>query len=171
MGTIVKSRVDRAIGRYVRGSRNFQSQLLAVMAKRAYTLEHAISPLVVYLACLRQARLSRNRRDASVFGLASNGYVFIFVTITPDGTLKQSRQFDITGKDMMTVLGCLKYLLVTTSPNLTLEKKHVSQRLIVWVLSACDFHGSCTVLGSLCFSFLLFTQPDFHIILALNLYN
>ncbi|KAF9507640.1 hypothetical protein BS47DRAFT_281589 [Hydnum rufescens UP504] len=86
----------------------------------------AFTQLIVYLGSLRQSRLSRNRSDTSVYGVASDGYVFGFVAITHDGLLLQSRLFDITRGDLPKVLGCLKYLLeksASMSPNLTPDKK------------------------------------------------
>jgi hypothetical protein len=49
----------------------------------------------------------------------------MFVTISHDGELRRSREFDITAGDMVTVLGCLRYLLETSanmSPNSMPEK-------------------------------------------------
>jgi len=136
LGTIVSGRVDHGIGRVLlpgrrgamkRPKRRFQSLLLIVEAKTALNLDRALPQLVVYLASLHQSRLQRNRSDATVYGLVSDGYAFIFVTITHGGVLKQSRRFEITQGDILTVLGCLKYILeisVSMSPNInaTLEK-------------------------------------------------
>jgi hypothetical protein len=70
--------------------------------------------------------LQRNRLDASVYGLVSDGYEFIFVKITHDGTVMLSRQLDILRKgDMKKVLGCLKHILEITasrSPKSTPER-------------------------------------------------
>ena len=59
------------------------------------SVDHALAQLIVYLASLRQSRLQRNRLHASVYGLASDGYGFIFVKISHDGTVMLSRRFDI----------------------------------------------------------------------------
>ena len=81
---------------------------------------------MVYLACLRESRLQRNRKDASVHGVASDGYEFIFVTITHAGVLKRSKTFNPhETRELWAVMGCLKYILemaATGSPNLTLER-------------------------------------------------
>lgn len=134
LGTIVNGRVDHGIGRVLpsvrrgamkRPKRRFQSLLLIVEAKTALNLDHALPQLVVYLASLHQSRLQRNRSDATVYGVVSDGYAFIFVTITHGGELKQSRRFELTQGDMLTVLGCLKYILersASMSPNVTPEK-------------------------------------------------
>jgi hypothetical protein len=135
LGTIVNGRVDRAIGRvhWLRGGRcgsmklpkrRLQSLLLVVRAKKPLSVDCALPELVVYLASLRQSRLQRNRSDATVYGVVSDGYAFIFVTITHDGVLKESRHFEVTRGDTLTVLGCLKYMLEMSdrmSPNVTAE--------------------------------------------------
>jgi hypothetical protein len=130
-GIIVNGRVDHGIGRVLTPypnsprKRRFHSLLLAVEAKKAFNLGTALPQLVVYLACLRQSRLSRGRSDTSVFGVASDGYKFVFVTISHGGELRQSREFDIGAGNMVKVLGCLKYVLersVKMSPNSTPEK-------------------------------------------------
>lgn len=88
-------------------------------------MNEAIPQLLVYLACLRQSRIRRHRTDASVYGVASDGYLFLFVMITHDGIVKLSRCFDVAAGDTLKVLGCLRYILETTvemSPNVTPEK-------------------------------------------------
>jgi hypothetical protein len=117
-GVKVNGRVDHGIGRAV-ASRNspnkqrFQSLLLLVEAKVQNSVGSAFTQLVVYLGALRQSRLSRNRSDASVYGMVSDGYIFVFVTITHEGELKRSRHFDVISVpgDLAAVLGCLKFLL------------------------------------------------------------
>jgi hypothetical protein len=137
LGTIVNGRVDHGIGRVVLSDddsatkppkRCFHSLLLIVEAKTALNLDSALPQLVVYLASLHQSRVQRNRSDATVFGVVSDGYSYIFVTITHDGELKRSKRFNMTEKkrDMVKVLGCLKYILETSakmSPNVTPEKR------------------------------------------------
>ncbi|KAM6501087.1 hypothetical protein JOM56_004101 [Amanita muscaria] len=128
LGVTVNGRVDHGLGRTIRslrklGKRHFQSLLLLVDAKTAASIEAAFSQLVVYLGSLHQSRLSRHRSDASVYGVASDGYLFTFVTITHEGVLKRSKQFNIMENpgDLVTVLGCLKYLLeksASITPNL-----------------------------------------------------
>ena len=129
LGTIVNGRVDRAIGLVQppschipmkRPKRRFQSLLLVVQAEIPLSVDGALPELVVYLASLHQSRLQRNRSDATVYGVLSDGYAFIFVTITHDGVLKRSRQFEVTQGDTLTVLGYLKYMLEMSesmSPN------------------------------------------------------
>ena len=125
---VVAGRVDRAIGHILnirvkdivdQRKRCFYSLLLLVQAKkfdRSLSVDHALDQLIVYLASLRQSRLQRNRLDASVYGLSSDGYLFIFVKITHDGTVMLSRKFDILRKgDMKKVLGCLKHILEVTA--------------------------------------------------------
>ena len=132
---VVVGRVDYSIGRILKTrfkdavdkrKRFFYSLLLVVEAKYDQGVVQALDQLIVYLASLRQSRLQRNRLDASVFGLASDGYVFIFVKISHDGTVMLSRHFDILRKDeIKRVLGCLRYVLEITanrSPGSTLER-------------------------------------------------
>ena len=57
--------------------------------------------------------------------LASDGYVFIFMTISHEGVLKLSKRFDVLQEDLKVVLGCLDYVLektVNMSPTLMPEK-------------------------------------------------
>jgi hypothetical protein len=113
LGTIVNGRIYRGIGRVLpygrRGSmkpkRCLQSLLLVVQAKTPFRLDCALPELVVYMASLHQSRLQRNRPNATVYGGVSNGFAFILLTITHDGVLKQSRRFEVTEGDMLTVLG------------------------------------------------------------------
>jgi hypothetical protein len=131
LGTVVNGRVDHGIGRVVPYScadtkRRFQSLLLVVEAKTALNLTGALPQLVVYLGSIHQSRIQRQRRNATVYGCVSDGYSYIFVTITHEGVLKQSRRFEVTQGDMRTVLGCLKYILemsASMSPNLTPESE------------------------------------------------
>jgi hypothetical protein len=122
IGRILKTRVKDAVDQR---KRRFYSLLLLVEAKFDNSVNHALVQLIVYLASLRQSRLQRNRLDASVYGLASDGYEFIFVKISHGGTVMRSRQFDILQGDMKKVLGCLKHILEVTassSPQSTPER-------------------------------------------------
>jgi len=128
----VTGRLDYGIGRVINANgaethqrRRFQSFLVIIEAKAEFSVGHAIPQLLAYLACLHQSRRQRNRTDASVYGVSSDGYQFIFLAITNDGTVKISRMLDVLQGDMTKVLGWLKYILETTaamSPNVTLEK-------------------------------------------------
>ena len=63
----------------------------------------------------------------SAHGLASDGFVFIFVTISYDRVLKISKTFNILYGDPRVALGCLKYILektANTSPNLAPNGDH-----------------------------------------------
>lgn len=122
IGPILKSRANNATEQH---KRRFYSLLLFIEAKFHNSVDNAIPQLIVYLASLRQSRLQRNRTDASVYGLASDGYVFIFVKISHDGTVMRSRRFDILEGEMKKVLGCLQYVLEMTasrSPKSTPER-------------------------------------------------
>jgi len=80
----------------------------------------ALPQLVVYLASLRQSRIHRGKRDSSVYGVATNGVDYLFVTITHEGSLRTSRYLDIIQGDLPTVLGYLRYILekaISISPN------------------------------------------------------
>ena len=103
-------------------NRCFHSLLIVVEAKAKDHLEVAFPQLVVYLACLRQARKARRRSDCSVYGIASDGYAFYFVTITHEGVVKVSRRFSISWEDTQKVMGCIMYILrktVERSPTVT----------------------------------------------------
>ena len=61
-----------------------QCVMVIVEAKVQFSVGLAIPQLLVYLACLCQSRLERNRTN---YGVSTDGYQFtgIFVTITHDG--------------------------------------------------------------------------------------
>jgi hypothetical protein len=101
-------------------NRRFHSLLLCAEAKIKDNLGSAYGQLVVYLASLRESRINRGKRDCSVYGIATDGLKYVFVTITNDGTLLFSKQFDVEKGDLPVVLGCLRYILekaVSMSPN------------------------------------------------------
>jgi len=88
-------------------------------------LSDALAELAVYLACLRQSRVNRGRSNTSVYGVATDGLSYVFVTITHEGVLKESRLFNVMHGALSTVLGCLRYILETAMsmyPNLTPER-------------------------------------------------
>ena len=63
--------------------------------------------------------------------MVSDGYVFIFVTISHEGVVRLSRRFDVLGDDTRVVLGCFKYLLEKTSnmsPNLSPDRNDGRQQ-------------------------------------------
>jgi hypothetical protein len=69
--------------------------------------------------------LRAHRTDSSVYGVASDGYLFDFVTIAHDGSVKISKRFDASSRHLLEVLGCLRHILEITasmSPNSTPEK-------------------------------------------------
>lgn len=132
----ISGRVDYGIGRRfinlkrssvaeVQRRRRFQCFMIIVEAK-IRSAEHTLAQLLVYLACLHQSRLQHNRTDASVYGVATDGYCYTFVTITHSGVVKRSSIFDIKhGNDLLEVLGWLKAVLEITlamSPNMTPER-------------------------------------------------
>ena len=87
LGIVVNGRVDHEIGRVlIPGSgspskRRFQSLLVVVEAKTACNLTEVIPELVVYLGAPHQSRQQRNRRDCTVYGVASDRFSFIFLII------------------------------------------------------------------------------------------
>jgi len=96
-------------------------------AKLNGSFGQVLPQLVVYLASLRQSRIQRQRNDTSVYGIASDGYEFIFVKITEDGTVMRSQTYDIGVGHMTKVLACMRYLLEMTanrSPASSLEKQY-----------------------------------------------
>ena len=92
----------------------FYSLLLLVEAKFDQSVGHARAQLIVYLASLRRLDCSEIGLTRLFYGLATDGYVFVFVKISHDGTVMISRQFSIQEGDMKKVLGCLKYILEFT---------------------------------------------------------
>ena len=128
-GTIISGCVDYGIGRVLIGDAQklrFQSLLVIVEAKTSYGVDEALPQLLAYLACLHQSRQRRGRHDASVYGVASDGFLFRFVKITHDGVVKISRQFDVLYAEIEQILGCLRYILELTvgmSLNVTPERK------------------------------------------------
>ena len=131
----VHGRLDYGIGRVlvptteaaaVRLRSRFQCLLVIVEATAQRAVGQALPQLLLYLACLRQSRVQRRRTNASVYGVASDGYIFIFVQITHDGTVLISRNFNIQLGDMLEVLQCLRNILETTaaemSPDVTPER-------------------------------------------------
>ena len=126
---IVGGRVDHGVGIVIRSrktpNRLFHSLLLCVEAKFHGSLVSALAQLVVYLACLRQSRSNRGRSNTSVYGVATDGLSYVFVTITHEGVLKLSRVFDVMQGDLPIVLGCFQHILEMTmsmTPNSTPEK-------------------------------------------------
>ena len=112
--------------------RRFHSLLIAVEAKVKDNLDSAFPQLVVYLACLRQARKARGRSDCSVYGVTSDGYEFCFVTITHEGVVQASRRFSISRGEIRTVMGCIMYILrktVERSPTVTPDKMNDESNL------------------------------------------
>ena len=77
------------------------------------SLSNALAQLVVYLACLRQSRVNRGRSNTSIYGVATDGLSYIFVTITHEGVLKESGLFNVMDGNLSTVLECLQYILET----------------------------------------------------------
>jgi hypothetical protein len=132
--TIVGGRVDHGVGIVIRSrkvpNRLFHSLLLCVEAKFHGILSDALAQLVVYLACLRQSRVNRGRRNTSVCGVATDGLSYVFVTITHEGVLKESRLFNLMHGDLSTVLGCLQDILETAMsmfPDLTPEREALNE--------------------------------------------
>jgi hypothetical protein len=101
----------------------FSSPKLAVEAKTELGFVATYSLFGIY-------RLLRSRSDASIYGVASGGYAFIFVTITHDRKLQRSKRFNVEAGDIKMILGCLRYVLkksASMSPYVTLEKKDEHQ--------------------------------------------
>ena len=72
-----------------------------------------INSLFTWHVCVS---LELSRLDASVYGLASDGYAFIIVNILHDGTVMKSKQLDILEGSVAKILRCLKHILeVSTS--------------------------------------------------------
>ena len=119
---VVGGRVDHGIGisfSSVKPNQRFHSLLLCVEAKVDGIIANALGQLAVYLGSLRQSRIDRGKSDSSVYGVATNGFIYIFVTITHEVVLMKSKQFDVNG-ELSIVLGCLQYVLekaMSMTPN------------------------------------------------------
>jgi len=85
--------------------RRFHSLLLCVEAKVKGNLESTYGQLVVYLASLRESRINRAKSNFSVYGVATDGLKYVFVTITNEGVLLFSKQFDVMNGDLPVVSG------------------------------------------------------------------
>jgi hypothetical protein len=130
----VSGRVDYGIGltfikhssvAEVQRRRRFQCFLIIVEGEQSGAEPQALAQLLVYLACLRQSRMLHNWTDASVYGVATDGYLYTFVTITHDDIFKRSSMLDINLGDLLKVLGWLKAILEITMamrPNVTPER-------------------------------------------------
>ncbi|KIL58939.1 hypothetical protein M378DRAFT_111586 [Amanita muscaria Koide BX008] len=129
--TRVSGRLDYGIGRILNPAggaetqrrRRFQCFLAVVEAKPDHAVGLGVPQLLTYLACLRQSRLERKRTDASVYGVSSDGYQYLFVTITHAGIVKMSDIFNIVHGKELKVLGWLKYILEETTAMSPTEKK------------------------------------------------
>lgn len=58
-----------------------------------------------------QSRINRGKPDSSVYGAATDGLTYVFVSITHEGVLRFSKQFDVMAADLPIILGCLRYIL------------------------------------------------------------
>jgi len=114
-GIVVGGRVDHGVGIACRSmntpNRRFHSLLLCVEAKVKGNLESALGQLIVYLASLRRSRINRGKSDSSVYGVATDGLKYLFVTITHGGILQQTKQFDIMDGGLPAVLGSFRFIL------------------------------------------------------------
>jgi hypothetical protein len=133
--TIIGGRIDHGVGIVIKstsktkvpGNRLFHSLLLCVEAKFHGILNDALAQLVVYLACLRQSRINRGRSNTSVCGVATDGLSYVFVTITHEGILKESKLFNVM-YDLSTVLGCLRYILYSEMAKSMSPEKEALQK-------------------------------------------
>ncbi|EDR03296.1 uncharacterized protein LACBIDRAFT_331602 [Laccaria bicolor S238N-H82] len=65
--------------------------LCLAISKNYACVKDSMAQLIVYLASLRQSPLERKWKDATVYGVASDGFTFGFVKISHDGTVKRSQ--------------------------------------------------------------------------------
>jgi len=67
-----------------------------------------------------------------VYGISSDGFKWIFVTITHGGLVKVSRLFDMACLDMSKILACLRYIFTTAakiSPNFNVTMEKMEKRI------------------------------------------
>ena len=108
-GVVVSGRVDYGIGIVLKPldkpNRCFHSLLLCVDAKIKDNLGSTYGQLITYLACLRESRINRGKFDSSVYGVATDGLKYVFVTITHEGVVRFSKQFDVMNGELPVILG------------------------------------------------------------------
>jgi hypothetical protein len=127
--TAVTGCIDHGIGFILPScskARRFCSLMVIVEAKPDQSADQALPQIVVYMACLHQSRVRQGRRNASVYRVASDGFVFRFVMLSHEGILKLSVRLDVREGQLQRILGCFKYVLeksASTSPNVTPESK------------------------------------------------
>ncbi|KAG2370296.1 hypothetical protein BDR07DRAFT_10312 [Suillus spraguei] len=125
--TTIRGRVDYGIGCALPNiltpnarRQRFQSLILLLEAKADGTAATALPQLIVYLASIRQLREARGRADTPVYGVASDGFKWIFVTITHSGLIKVSKSFTASPEGLKNLLECLRYMVeiaTSKSPN------------------------------------------------------
>ena len=70
---------------------HIQSFLVIVETKTKCAVSTALLQLLIYLASLHQAQMQQCQTNASVYSVASDGYIFKFIKITHKGTVMISR--------------------------------------------------------------------------------
>lgn len=82
--------------------------LTIVKAKTPNAIYHARSQVLANIACLYYARLSAGARgDCATYGIASDGYQWIFVKITHGGVVRFSDIHDVRRLGWQVILGCI----------------------------------------------------------------
>lgn len=90
-------------------NRRFHSLLFCAEAKVKDNPRSGVPQLIVYLGSLRQSRINRGKSDCSVYGVATDGFIYIFVTISHEGVMQMTKPFHVLYNELPTILGHLTY--------------------------------------------------------------
>ncbi|KAF8538778.1 hypothetical protein BDD12DRAFT_884216 [Trichophaea hybrida] len=76
--------------------RSAQDPFLAILeAESESALEQAFPALLAYMASLHDRRRAANEQDATIFGIVSDGFRYLFVQIDNDSIVGKSRDYDL----------------------------------------------------------------------------
>lgn len=107
------------------------SLLTVVEAKHPVAFGKAEVQILAYMACVYHHRKdAKKRKDASTYGIATDGYCWVFYMIDNKGTVKRTREYRIVpgGKqDLKLVVAQIIYILIKSqelvTPQNTPDKK------------------------------------------------
>lgn len=95
-----------------RHSRPYYSCLMVAKAKRDGEVDSARGQLLGYMACVRAQREFMKRRDVDVYGIATDGFCYEFVTIDQRGCVRVSERLDMRNpENIKKVLGTIVFIL------------------------------------------------------------
>lgn len=91
----ITGKADWALGHGRHAESGAGSVLLAVEAKNEHTIGQAECQLLTYLATIRALRKQTFKRNEFVQGFYSDGNLFRFTAIQPDGAVLASRMYEL----------------------------------------------------------------------------